>query len=143
APRIDGLWPRRIAGGLALTAVAALAALSAHWYATAPSDGPSLRAERSAALKLKRALNPGERLYALGDPTPLVLAGVRNPTRWIYLGSGVDSWAIRHDFGSLQRWQAEIRKVNPPIVVTNLWNSGHGQQMRRWLEATYGHYTYL
>jgi hypothetical protein len=143
APRIDGVWPRRIAAGVALAAVAALAVLSTHWYSTAPHDGPSLRAERSAALKLRRALNPGERLYALGDPTPLVLAGVRNPTRWIYLGSGVDSWAIKHDFGSLAGWQAEIRRVDPPIVVVNLWNSGHGQKMRTWLEGTYGHYTYL
>ena len=143
ARRIRGLWPRRIAAGLALAAVAALAVLSAHWYATAPSAGPSLRAERSAALKIRRALDPGERLYALGDPTPLVLAGVRNPVRWIYLGSGVDSWAIHHDFGSLAAWQAEIRQVDPPIVVVNLWDSGHGRAMRRWLEATYGGHTYL
>jgi hypothetical protein len=143
ASRIEGLRLRRIAAGLALAAVAALAALSAHWYSTAPHDGPSLRAERAAALKLRHALNPGERLYALGDPTPLVLARVRNPTRWIYLGSGVDSWAIHHDFGSLAGWQAEIRKVDPPIVVVNLWNSGHGRQMRKWLAATYGQETYL
>src|SRR5436190_1332151 len=143
APRIHGLWPRRIAGGLALVAVAALAALSAHWYSTSRDSGPSLPAERAAALKVRGALDPGEQLYALGDPTPLVLARVRNPTRWIYLGSGVDRWAIHREFRSLAGWQAEIRRVDPPIVVMNLWRSPTGQSMRRWLERTYGHETHL
>jgi hypothetical protein len=138
APRVAGLWPRRIAAGLALAAVAVLAGLSVHWFSGARDAGPSLYKERAQAAKIQRLLGPGERLYALGDPTLLVLTHRRNPTRYIYLGSGVDHWAVKHEFGSLAGWQAQIRAVDPPIVVMNLWRSDLALQMRTWLKQTYG-----
>ena len=74
-----------------LAAIGVLAGLSAHWY-SAPEKALQLPVEQADAAKLRRVLNPGERLYVLGDPTPLVLTGLRNPTRYIYLGSGVDAF---------------------------------------------------
>ena len=67
----------------------------------------------------------------------------RNPTRYIYLGSGVDRWAVKHEFGSLAGWEAEIRAVNPPLVVMNLWRTGLGVRMKAWLRSTYGPGKYL
>jgi hypothetical protein len=138
APYVNGAWARRVAAGLVLAAVVALTALSAHWFSVAPDSGPSLHKERAQAAKIQRLLRPGERLYALGDPTLLVLTHRRNPTRYIYLGSGVDHWAVDHTFGSLAGWQAEIRAANPAIVVMNLWRSDLALQMRMWLKSTYG-----
>ena len=138
APAVTGLWPRRVAAGLALAAVAVLAGLSVHWFDGARDAGPSLYKERAHATKIERLLRPGERIYALGDPTLLVLTHRRNPTRYIYLGSGVDHWAVDHTFGSLQGWQAHIRAANPAIVVMNLWRSDLALQMRTWLKSTYG-----
>jgi hypothetical protein len=142
ARRMQGMRVRRVAGGLTLAAVVLLTILSAHWY-SAPEQGLSLPREQAHANKLRRVLNPGERLYVLGDPTPLVLTGLRNPTRYIYLGSGVDAWAVKHEFGSLEGWEAEIRAVNPPVVVMNLWRTGLGQRMKAWLRSTYGPGKYL
>jgi 4-amino-4-deoxy-L-arabinose transferase-like glycosyltransferase len=141
-PRIVATRARRVGAAVAVAGVALLAALSFHWY-SGPQPGPSLQVERGYARDLNRLLDPGERLYALGDPTTLVLTKRRNPVRWIYLGSGVDRWAIKHDFGSLAGWQANIRAVNPPIVILNLWSTGKGQQMRAWLRSTYGNGTFL
>jgi hypothetical protein len=138
APRVRAEWPRRIAAGLALVAVGLLAGLSVHWFSGARDAGPSLHIERAQAAKIQRLLQPGEKLYALGDPTLLVLTHRRNPTRYIYLGSGVDHWAVEHEFGSLAGWQAEIRAADPPIVVMNLWRSDLALQMRTWLKQTYG-----
>jgi hypothetical protein len=137
-PYVRGAWPRRVAAGLVLAAVVALTALSAHWFSGARDSGPPLDKERAQAAKIQRLLRPGERLYALGDPTLLVLTHRRNPTRYIYLGSGVDHWAVDHTFGSLAGWQAEIRAANPAIVVMNLWRSDLALQMRTWLKSTYG-----
>jgi hypothetical protein len=142
ATRIEGERLRPVAAGVALAAVALLAGLSAHWY-SAPEKGRPLPVERREAARLKHVLNPGERLYVLGDPTPLVLTGLRNPTRYIYLGSGVDRWAVKHEFGSLEGWEAEIRAVNPPVVVMNLWRTGLGMRMKAWLRSTYGPGKYL
>ena len=138
APRVTGTWPRRVAAGVALAAVAVLVGLSIHWFDNARDAGPSLRKERAQAAKVQRLLQPGERIYALGDPTLLVLTHRRNPTRYIYLGSGVDHWAVDHTFGSLQGWQNHIRAANPAIVVMNLWRSDLALEMRVWLKATYG-----
>src|SRR4051794_5479500 len=137
-PRVTGVWPRRIAAGVAVAAVAVLAGLSVHWFSGARDAGPSLRNERAQAAKIQRLLRPGEQIYALGDPTLLVLTHRRNPTRYIYLGSGVDHWAVEHEFGSLAGWQAQIRAADPPIVVMNLWRSDLALQMRTWLKQTYG-----
>jgi 4-amino-4-deoxy-L-arabinose transferase-like glycosyltransferase len=137
APRVSGVGARRAAAAIALSGVVLLVALSFHWY-SGRQPGPSLQTERGYARTLNRLLDPGERLYVLGDPTPLVLTKRRNPVRWIYLGSGVDRWAIKHDFGSLAGWQANIRAVDPPVVIFNLWTSGKGQQMRAWLRSEYG-----
>jgi hypothetical protein len=138
AARVAGLWPRRVAAGLALAALVLLAALSVHWFSGARDAGPSLHKERAQAAKLERLLRPGERIYALGDPTLLVLTHRRNPTRYVYLGSGVDHWAVEHEFGSLAGWQAHIRSVDPAVVVMNLWRSDLALQMRPWLKSTYG-----
>jgi hypothetical protein len=121
-----------------LVAMAALCALTFKRYLGDVEDHPPLSIERAYAGRIERLLAPGERLYALGDPTLLVLTRMRNPTRYIYLGSGVDEWAIKHRFGSFAGWQAEIRAVDPPIVVMNTWSSPLAVRMRAWLTKTYG-----
>ena len=129
---------RRFVPVVALAATAVLVALSVHWYSVEPGKVPPLALERSYAARIKQFFRPGDRLYALGDPTLLVLTGMRNPTRYIYLGSGVDEWAISHRFKSLAGWQREIQSVDPPLIVMNTWKSPLALQMRSWLKRTYG-----
>ena len=128
----------RVAAAAAVVTMAALVALALPRYLNGSEKGPPLSLERAYAARVEGLLAPGERLYALGDPTLLVLTGERNPTRWIYLGSGVDEWAIKHQFGSFGRWKAEIRAVDPPVIVMNTWVSPLAQQMAAWLSRTYG-----
>jgi hypothetical protein len=128
----------RLAAVTAVAAMAVLGFLAFHSYLSTIEKGPPLSLERAYADRVERLLAPGERLYALGDPTLLVLTGERNPTRWIYLGSGVDEWAIKHDFGSFGRWKAEIRAVSPPVIVMNTWVSPRAERMAAWLTRTYG-----
>jgi hypothetical protein len=123
---------------VALVAMALLSALTFKHYLGAIEDHPPLSIERYYANRVDRLIGPGQRLYALGDPTVLVLTGRRNPTRWIYLGSGVDEWAIKHDFGSFAAWKAEISAVDPPVIVMNTWASPRAVRMAKWVERTYG-----
>jgi hypothetical protein len=135
AVAVDELGKAAIA--IALVGMVVLCGLTYERYV---GSGPrlSLSRQRAFAARVDRLVGPGQRLYALGDPTPLVLTKRRNPTRWIYLGSGVDDWAIKHDFGSLAGWQAEIRAVDPPVIVMNTWVSHRAKQMAAWLAKTYG-----
>jgi hypothetical protein len=128
----------RAAVAVALVLMALLVGLSFKRYLGASERGPALSLERAYADRIERLLEPGDRLYALGDPTLLVLTGLRNPTRYVYLGSGVDEWAIKHKFGSFAGWQAEIRAVDPPVVVMNTWVAPLSVRMRAWLTKTYG-----
>jgi MFS family permease len=128
----------RVAAGATAAAMVAVVWISAERNQHGPPAGPKLSLQRKYASSVNRLLGPGERLYALGDPTLLVLTGRRNPTRYIYLGSGVDQWGIKHEFGSLAGWQAEIRAVDPPVIVMNTWVSLRAQMMAAWLKQTYG-----
>jgi hypothetical protein len=129
--------------GRAAVAVACVAMLwfvgsSFQRYRSASDEVPPLSLERAYADRVERLIGPGQRLYALGDPTLLVLTQRRNPTRYVYLGSGVDEWAIKHEFGSFARWKAEIRAVDPPVIVMNTWRSTRAERMAAWLTQTYG-----
>ena len=128
----------RVVAATAGVALVALVALAFGSYLDTKEKKLPLTRQRGLAHKIDRVVGPGERLYSLGDPTLLVLTQRRNPTRYVYLGSGVAEWAIKHHFGSLAGWQAEIRAVDPPVIVMNTWQTPRAVKMAAWLTQTYG-----
>lgn len=142
--RARGARLRLAAGAATLAGVAVLAGLSWHWYTGEHGGGGRpLWAERQDAAKLNRVLDPGDTLYALGDPTPLVLTGRRNPSRFIYLNSGVGAWVIHHTRGGLAGWKAQILASNPAVVTIADWKTATTDKIRPWLRSIYGSGTYL
>jgi hypothetical protein len=123
--------------------VALVFGLTWHWYSTEPDRGRDLRAERRDARKLNRLLDPGEKLYALGDPTPLVLTHRRNPSRYLYLGSGVAAWVVDHTPGGVNGWIAQIQAVDPAVIIINTWHGPARDRIQAWARSTYGTGTYL
>jgi hypothetical protein len=47
----------------------------------------------------------------------LVLTHRRNPSRYIYLGSGVLRWMLRRTPGGYNGWLARIRAADPGVIV--------------------------
>jgi hypothetical protein len=82
---------------------------------------------------LERVAGPRGTVWALGDPTSLVLTHRRNPSRYIYLGSGVARWMIEHDPGGLAAWQVRIRAADPAVVVLGGWDGPLATDMAAWL----------
>jgi hypothetical protein len=120
--------------------VAALVvAIAASWtqFSEDPAGGDALAAQRAAATDIQRLLRPGDTVYALGDPTPLVLTGRRNPSRYIFLGSGVASWQLAHTPGGFAAWTAGIRAARPAVIVLHGWRSALERQTADWLHAHY------
>jgi hypothetical protein len=114
---------RRVGMALALGAACVLAGLSAYWYANDPvSLGPSLAKQRARAALVAEAVGP-RTVYALGNPVPLVLMGRRNPSRFIYLSSGVGRYVVKHTRGGLSGWEREIRQSRPAAIVVGDLNS--------------------
>jgi hypothetical protein len=128
---------RQAASVGALAAVAVLAALSWHWYMTDPGSDHRLVTQRAHGAELDRLLRPGETLYALGDPAPLVLTHRRNPSRFIYLGSGISEWVVRHTPGGLAGWEARIHALNPAIVTIGGWKGPIRDRIERRLRRSY------
>lgn len=128
---------RRVATAGALVAVAALAGLAWSWYSADGADNAGLVAQRADAAVIERMLDPGETLYALGDPTPLVLTGRRNPSRFIYLTSGVGLWLVAHTRGGFPSWVRGILASDPAVIVIHGWRSPMHQQTERWLRTRY------
>jgi hypothetical protein len=135
--RIEGARLRRVATVASFVAVAALVAFSWSSYSGRQPDETGLVTQRAEASALERVLKPGETLYALGDPTPLVLTGRRSPSRYIYLSSGVSHWVIDHTPGGVEGWRAQIRASDPAIIVMKGWRGRNAHAMRRWLRSSY------
>jgi hypothetical protein len=131
----------RVATVGALVCATALAALSWHWY-SASRAGPRSRdtaliRERATAAQIQRLLDPGETLYALGDPTILVLTKRHDPSRFIYLGSGVANWVERHTPGGVDGWARQIVASNPAIITVDDWHGPIRDQLGPLLRRTY------
>lgn len=107
----------------ALVALVVLTAFSWTWFTDDVLHDNGLVAQRADACVVERLLGPTGSLYALGDPTPLVMTHRRNPDRFIYLGSGVDQWKIAHLPGGFDAWTAQIRSVDPAVIVVRGWSS--------------------
>jgi hypothetical protein len=76
--------------------------------------------------------------YVYGDPTPLVLTGLRSRSPYIYLAAGVDNWVIDHTPGGLAGWQAQIAADDPPmIILSGGWKGEVAEAIEGWLETRY------
>jgi hypothetical protein len=126
---------RRGATVCGLVVLTVLAALSWSWFGNDPLNNNDLHAQQAEACAVRGMVAPGRPLYALGDPTPLVLTRVRNPDRYIYLGSGVDDWKIKHTAGGFAGWTRQIRAAHPSVVFVGGWSSPHRVPMEHWLRT--------
>jgi hypothetical protein len=125
-----GLLPRALAGrrvaavvaGVVVATPAALASFTWYAYADAPESAIPLSVQEARADAIQRALGPGGKLYAIGDPTPLVLTHRRNPNRYIYLGSGVLQWMVDRTPGGYAGWLRQIRALDPGVIVEHTFD---------------------
>jgi hypothetical protein len=129
---------RRYAAGAVLAAAAVLAAFSWTSFGNNPENNNAIRAQGADACAIERMLGPAGRLWAMGDPAPLVLTHRRNPDNFIYLGSGVDRWKVDHTAGGFNGWFAQVQTVDPAVVTMNTWKTRLALEMRyRLLAAGY------
>jgi predicted CoA-binding protein len=126
---------RRTAGAVVL--VLAVAALALSWARFTGAADDELVLQRADAATIASLLDHRGPLYAIGDPAPLVLTGRRNPSRYIYLGSGVDTWKTDHTPGGFAGWTRQIQAVDPAVVVMRTWHGSESDDMKRWLERSY------
>jgi hypothetical protein len=123
------------AAAVAFVAVAALAGASWAWYGGDRASRPSLVQERAHAAAAARLAPPGRPLYAIGDPALLVLTGRRNPSRYIYLGSGVEEWMLRRTPGGFAGWQRRILAARPGVIAVAGWEAPDEQRLSAWLHT--------
>ena len=127
---------RRPAVAASLAAAAVLVCLCWNWYSQPPRV--LLAAQRARADAVARTLRPGDALYVLGSPLPLVLTGRRNPSRYIYLGGGTDRWFLRHTSRGMEGWKDRIRAWDPAIIViAGRWHGRYRRTMTDWLRQSY------
>jgi hypothetical protein len=130
---------RRAGTAAVAVAVTALAGLSLWSYSRDADADQGLAAQRASAATIERILDRGETLYALGDPTPLVLTRRRNPSRFIYLSSGVGKWVVKRKPRGFRGFVGGIRAAHPTVIVLNGWTTPLAVRTARWLERRYEH----
>jgi hypothetical protein len=124
---------RNVATSAVLGATLVLAALSWVWFGDDPANHNLLRDERADTCAVQWMAEPSGRIYTLGDPTALVILHRRNPDRFIYLGSGVARWRIKHTTGGFAAWTAKIQAAQPDVVVVAGWHDRVRPRMTHWL----------
>lgn len=103
-------------------------------------NNQGLTFQLGTACGITRMLGPSGQLWALGDPTPLVLTHQQNPDRFIYLNSGVDAWKVAHLPGGFPDWTDQIQKAHPEVLVMHDWGrSPLRLQMMYWLQHDGGY----
>jgi hypothetical protein len=127
----------RVMRPVAVAAIAIAVAVAWTQFSSDAEARDPLSSQRAQASDLQHLLRPGDTLYALGDPTPLVLTGRRNPSRYVFLGSGVGSWEEAHTPGGFAGWMAGIRAARPAVIVLHDWRSALEQRVSAWLHAHY------
>jgi hypothetical protein len=125
---------RRAVAGVVVGLLVVLAGFSWTWFTGYAQNG-ILASQRADACAIDLSAGSGP-LLSLGDPVPLVLANRRNPSPYIYLGSGADRWKIRHTAGGFTGWTREIARIDPGVVVVHGWRGILANDMRRWLRST-------
>jgi hypothetical protein len=127
----------RIVRPLAVAAAVAVVVVAWTQFAEDPAAANALAGQRAEAAAIQRLLEPGDRVYALGDPTPLVLDDLRNPSRYVFLASGVDAWELARTPGGFAGWTARIHAARPAVIVLHGWRGPIEQRVAGWLHAEY------
>jgi hypothetical protein len=66
-----------------------------------------------------------------------VLTGRRNPSRYVFLGSGVGSWDLAHTPGGFAGFTSGIRAADPAVIVLHGWRSALERRTAAWLHTRY------
>jgi hypothetical protein len=138
--------PRRVLSLAGAACAVILFGLTFYWYVNDHHPtGPSVAQQRAAADRVA-AVAGNRTVYALGNPVPLVLLGRRNPSRYIYLSSGVGKWVVKHTKGGLAGWERDVRATHPAAIVVGDRNSNALLQLVERLAKVYpqgavGHWT--
>ena len=122
----------------ALTATALVAATlltvgSAVMFTRSDRNKNGLHNERAAACAVRLSLVPGTPLYAMGDPIPLALMHRRNPDRYVYLGSGLDSWKVKHTKHGFAGWTQQVLDSHASVIVLDVWRGPYRLPMQQFL----------
>lgn len=142
------LASRPARGAVVAAFCAAALALTVYSWQIFSDNRPGHRGLREAyadACGVERIATPQAGLLSLGDPVPLVLTHMVNPDRFIFLGSGIDAWKVKHTRGGFAGWTREIQDEHPGVVVVQGWISPDGlrKRMASWLVDSGYHRAYL
>jgi len=132
--RVPPIAARGVASAVGV-ALALLAGLSAFWFGDSRANNTFFRGEQAAGCALRQVIVPGTSLYSLGDPMELVVTGLRNPDRFIYLDSGVAKWKVDHLSGGFDAWTEQLSAANPSVVVVQAWVGEYVTKMEAYLRA--------
>lgn len=114
------LSPDQVRLGTAGVGVALVLASLAS-YSQRGAEDELLVMQRRDAAALDQLLAADAELYALGNPTLLVLTHRTNPSRYVYLSAGVDQWVVDHTPGGFSGWLDRILASGADAVHIDAW----------------------
>lgn len=120
-------WPS--AGAVLVGALAAALVVGSAVTFPHDHDRYSLDRQRRTAHWTASLVGPGETLWALGDPTPLVLTGRSMPDRYVLLAGGVATWKLDRLPGGVRAWRDQLLDARATVVVVNGVSQGPAMEL--------------
>jgi putative component of toxin-antitoxin plasmid stabilization module len=99
---------------------------------------PHLREQVRAVNEMTSHLGPGDRIFAHGNLQVLVLSGLRNADRHIFLDRGKDHFMDRVEPGGFTGWLTALKDTRPRIVVLRrIKNVDRQDEIMTWVQQEY------
>jgi len=99
---------------------------------------PSLRDQDAEVARMKELLLPGDEIFVHGPFEILVLSGLTNASKYIYLARGEDQYLSLVEPGGFEAWFESLKARKPKIVSFSRLNPvDHKEDFIRWAREEY------
>lgn len=77
------------------------------------------------------------RIATIGAPHFMALAGIKNPSRYVFILRGIDRKIEKEYSGGIKGWLNFLSRKNPRIIVFGQTKGQHAPEIRRWLNKNF------
>lgn len=77
------------------------------------------------------------KVITIGAPHFMALAGIKNPSRYVFVIRGIDKKIEKEYRGGIKGWLSFLLRRKPCVIVFGQTNGRHSPEIRRWLNKNF------
>ncbi|MFY9609538.1 MAG: DolP-mannose mannosyltransferase [Blastocatellia bacterium] len=105
---------------------------------TSKRVSPTLKDQDSAVAEITSLLKPEDKIFVHGQTEILVLSGLTNASKYVFLERGKDTYLNTAEPGGFEGWFERLKSERPKVVaLSRLGKVKHKQDLQDWADAEY------